>query len=162
MTTSRDTLVEKISSGLHALASYRMRALCDQPVLREISLPQLHVLVTLQENGPMMVSELAQLFRISPPSASSLVDRMEEHGLVQRLRDVDDRRVVHVEISDYGRGVVEDAIGMKRDHIHRLLAVMSERELRDVHRGIEAVRAALTRVADTADAADREPERTIV
>jgi DNA-binding MarR family transcriptional regulator len=100
----------------------------------------------LQESGPTMVSELAHALGTSIPSASSLVDRMEEHGLVDRIRNEIDRRVVHVAISERGQAVVEEFGGPKRLQLQRLLGTMSIQELHDVIRGAEAVRRGLERL----------------
>jgi DNA-binding MarR family transcriptional regulator len=71
---------------------------------------------------------------------------MEEHGLVVRVRNDIDRRVVHVAISERGRAVVEEFGGPKRVQLQRLLGTMSDRELRDVIRGVEAMCRGLERL----------------
>lgn len=151
MTASRDELVAEALEQIDALMSYRRRAFSAQQLHREISMPQLHILMALQERGPITVSELAHMLCSSAPSASSIVDRMEERQWVQRVRDVVDRRVVHVEISERGRSVVEELSGLKREQLQRLLRSMTGDELQDVIRGVAAVCRALDRVHDAAD-----------
>jgi DNA-binding MarR family transcriptional regulator len=143
---SKTELIDQAVNRIEALLSYRRRAFCDQPMTREVSIPQLHVLMRLQEGGPTMVSELAHALGTSIPSASSIVDRMEEHGLVDRVRNEIDRRVVHVAISERGRAVVEEFGGPKRVQLQRLLGTMSARELHDVIQGAEAVSHGLERL----------------
>jgi DNA-binding MarR family transcriptional regulator len=152
MTDSREALIAQAMVHIESLMSYRRRNLCDRPALREVSFAQFHALVTLQERGSLTLSELAGLLGISAPSASSIVDRMEEHGFVSRERDAFDRRIVHVSVSDQGRKVVEEMMGHKRDHSLQLLSIMTEGELRDVIRGVEALQSALRRL----DAVDSE------
>jgi DNA-binding MarR family transcriptional regulator len=146
---SKTELIDEAVAQIEALMSYRRRAFCDQPLTREVSLPQLHVLMRLQESGPTMVSELAHALGTSIPSASSIVDRMEEHGLVDRVRNEIDRRVVHVAISERGQAVVEEFGGPKRVQLQRLLSTMSTDELHDVIRGAEAVYNGLERLRAT-------------
>jgi DNA-binding MarR family transcriptional regulator len=93
----------------------------------------------LQDYGPTMVSELAHSLAISIPSASSIVDRMEEHGLVERMRNEIDRRVVHVAITDRGRTVAEEFHGPKQTMLQGLLARMTDEELKHVALAVEAV-----------------------
>jgi DNA-binding MarR family transcriptional regulator len=127
----------------------RRRAICGQPLYRGVSMPQMYILITLLERGPTTVSELASLLSISAPSASSIVDRMEEHGMVTRERDEIDRRIVHVSISPKGRGMVDDMMGMRREFTSRLLESMSDDDLDHVVRAVEAVRRALELQAKT-------------
>jgi DNA-binding MarR family transcriptional regulator len=144
---TRKELIEEALDRIDELSARRRRAICEQPLHREVSLPQLHVLMTLQERGRMMVSELAGLLRISLPSASSIVDRIEENRLVERTRHAADRRVVYVAITDRGREVVEELMGLKRETLHRLFAAMTDDEILDVSRGIAALQRALARIS---------------
>lgn len=156
MSAPREALVEEVCAQINALMSFRRRAFCTRPPQREVSLPQLHVLTALHELGPVTVSELAQMLHTSAPSASAIVDRLEEPGLVRRVRDAIDRRVVHVEISEQGSGVVEELIGLKRDMMQRLLGAMSEDELQDVMRGVAALRSGATRLRWNVDNCEGE------
>lgn len=99
----------------------------------------------------MTVSELAHLLSVSAPSASSILDRMEEHGLVERVRDAVDRRVVHVGVAEQGRRMMEEMMGLKREQLQRLLESMTDVELEHVVEGAAAVDRALSRVGETVE-----------
>jgi DNA-binding MarR family transcriptional regulator len=146
MSDAHDTLIEQAMEHIGSLMAYRRRNVCDRPALREVSFAQFHALVTLQERGALPLSELAGLLGVSAPSASSIVDRMEEHGLVHRERDGTDRRIVHVSATEQGRKVVEEMMGHKRDHALQVLGMMTEDELRAVIGGAEALKSALKRL----------------
>lgn len=151
---SREALEQKVLALISELMSHRRRALCAHPLYREVSLPQLHILMTLQDRAEMTVSELANLLQISTPSASSIIDRMAEHVLISRVRDVSDRRVVHVQLSERGRSIVDELIGMRRDQMQRLFGLMTEEELLQIIRAMEAVRRALVRLDGAADGSE--------
>ena len=61
-----------------------------------VSMTQVHVLSLLQHHGDVPMSRLADLLDVSVSNATGLIDRMEERGLVERVRVPDDRRVVIV------------------------------------------------------------------
>ncbi len=143
---SREELISKVVAQVEGLRGSRVQAICSHPLHRDLSLPQLHILIRLTESGPMMVSEAAGLFGISAPSASSILDRMEERGLVDRTRDKDDRRVVRVAATARGRATAEEFVGLKRDEMVRLLDAMTDAELEDVNRGMAAVQRALSAI----------------
>jgi len=148
VTTPRDTLIDQAVAQINALAAHRRRAICAQP-RRQVSMPQVYILMTLQEGGAMTVSELAHLLSVSAPSASSILDRMEEHGLVERVRDDVDRRVVHVGIAEPGRRMMEEMMGLKREQLQRLLDSMTDSELEHVVKGAAAVDRALSRASES-------------
>src|SRR4051794_11294766 len=61
-----------------------------------VSLVHLNVLMLLEVTGPMPMGRLAEQLDISVASITGVIDRMEAHGLVERRRDTEDRRVVLV------------------------------------------------------------------
>ena len=67
-----------------------------QLVQGHVSMSQMHVLWLLQHHGEMSMSRLAELLGVSLSNATGIIDRMEEHGFIERDRVPDDRRVVIV------------------------------------------------------------------
>ena len=61
-----------------------------------MSMTHMHVMWLLQHHGDLSMSRLAELLDVSLSNATGIVDRMEERGLVERVRVPDDRRVVLV------------------------------------------------------------------
>jgi len=111
---------------------------------RDLSIAQMHLMMVLREHGPATVGQLAETLGISPPSVSSALDRLEEHGLAIRRRDREDRRVVHAALSSRGRAAAEEACGFKRQKVRHLLEQFDTGEL-------EALLTVLTAVQRAAD-----------
>ena len=69
----------------------------DELLRAGVSMAHLQVIWQLQCNGgELPMGRLAELLGISVSNATGLIDRMEERGLVERLRPAGDRRSVHV------------------------------------------------------------------
>ncbi len=66
--------------------------------LYELSVPQLHALKATRKKGEVSITELSDILGVSPPSASAMVDRLVEKGILARERDHHDRRKVMVRI----------------------------------------------------------------
>lgn len=147
MIPSRDILMDELLLQVDAMMSLRRRAFCARPPHRDVSLPQVHILMTLQEDGAMTVSGLAHLLNVSAPSASALIDRLEEREFVRRWRDSEDRRVVHVSITDRGRALLDELMGMGRERARNLFVEMTDEELLATRRGFEAIRRAIDRMS---------------
>ncbi len=65
----------------------------------EMSVAQLHAVAIIHDHGPLTVSDLAAALGVSPPSASTMVDRLVEKGLLLREPSREDRRKVLVSVS---------------------------------------------------------------
>jgi DNA-binding MarR family transcriptional regulator len=67
--------------------------------------------------------QLAEAQAITPSSATQLVDRLVRLGLVERLREDEDRRLVRVQLSEAARQRFEE---MMRLHLRSLAAVTEQ------------------------------------
>lgn len=70
---------------------------------RDLTLAALSALSAVAAAGRLSLGELAEAERLSAPTVTRLVDRLEQAGLMRRLADELDRRVVRVELTEAGR-----------------------------------------------------------
>jgi DNA-binding MarR family transcriptional regulator len=139
----------------------RRRQFSAQPLHRGFSMVQMYILMALQERGALTMSEVALLLQVAAPSASAIVDRMEEHDLVRRIRSESDRRVVRVEIAQAGRDAVQRVMGLRAEEIRAFLDTMSAEELETVVAGLRTVRTAVARSRGHTSPHDAGPERDL-
>jgi DNA-binding MarR family transcriptional regulator len=78
------------------------RRLRQQSAEDDLTLSQASVLATLERHGPLAMSEVAAHERISKPSATGIVGRLVDKGLVERAPDPDDARSSIVTITPEG------------------------------------------------------------
>lgn len=71
----------------------------DSGPFKDLSVPQLHVIRLVRTHQELAMSELAELLGVSPPSASSMVDRLVDKGALTREHSTQDRRKVVVRIA---------------------------------------------------------------
>lgn len=78
-----------------------------RPLLKTIGLtyPQYLVLLILWEQRSRQIGEIAERLHLPTHAVSPIVDRLEDAGLVRRVDDVHDGRVVHVELTEAGSGL---------------------------------------------------------
>ena len=65
----------------------------------DFSFAQMRALKFVKTRGQVSITELADLLNVSAPSASTMVERLVEKGVLVRKPDPDDRRKVIVTIS---------------------------------------------------------------
>ncbi len=94
----------------------------------ELSYPQSLLLFALLERGKATVGELAQHLKVTQGVVSRMVDRLVEKGIVNRERDLQDRRVVRVTLSDDGRDYAEKMINYHLESLRPALEGVSEVE----------------------------------
>src|ERR1700751_3644308 len=68
---------------------------------------QASVLGITTTRGPLSLAELTELEGINPTMLSPAIGKLDEYGLLKRLRDPDDFRAARVEVTSKGRAVYE-------------------------------------------------------
>jgi DNA-binding MarR family transcriptional regulator len=105
---------------------------------------QYNVLRILRGEGqPLPILEIASRTVTVVPGITGLIDRLEASGLVLRERSADDRRVVHVTLTDKARRLlakIDDPLVALHE---KLMAHMSKSELQELVRLLDKVRAGL-------------------
>jgi len=100
------------------------------------------VLVHLEESPDgIPMNELAERILYSKSGFTRVIDRMEEDGLVRRVRPEHDRRTILVVLTDKGTEIMEEARRYRRDGIERHFS----RHLTDAD--VEALTRALEKVS---------------
>ena len=68
----------------------------------DLTPPQFYVLATIGYAGGLPFSDIGEKLMVTVSNLTGIVDRLEEKGLVVRERDVRDRRVVRVRLTEKG------------------------------------------------------------
>ena len=92
-----------------------------QEAAEELSPSQGAALATIDRHGPLTPSELATRERIQRPTATRVIARLEEAGLVDRTPDPDDRRSCLVGLAPEGRQLLARARTRKDAYLSRRL-----------------------------------------
>ncbi|MBM4381270.1 MAG: MarR family transcriptional regulator [Deltaproteobacteria bacterium] len=86
--------------------------------------PQIHAMGWLGLNGAMSVGQLAKLLGVTEKTFTGVVDRLEGSGMVERIRDAENRRVVHVQLTGTGRTEFERMHARVLSHLERLMKAL--------------------------------------
>ena len=146
----RQALVSEVIQAEELLTRVAFRTASHLLDKVEFTLKQLRGLFTIAFEGAPTVGQLAELLGTGQPSASALVERLVQAGLVERIQDPSDRRRILVRLSPDGQETVAEFLGMRRAWYHTYLPRLREEDLEALLRGLRAVAAA---AADPADAA---------
>ena len=94
---------------------------------------------TLNFEGEMPISKLAETLGISHPTASHLVERLVQAGLVERVEHAADRRYTLARLSSQGNMMVQHLRQGRENHLQHWLVQLDEPDLAALRRGLEAL-----------------------
>jgi DNA-binding MarR family transcriptional regulator len=137
-----DVLIERCSRALHRAARLAKPQGSEWLAL-DLGMGQLKAIGLLTERRQSTVGGLAKAIGISEPSASILVDKLVQRGLVARETDPADRRRTLVIPTEAGDGLMERLRQIKDDRVRAWLALMPERDVQALLQGLDALGAAI-------------------
>lgn len=89
---------------------------------------QKRILIILHENGPMTQRALTEWLGIKPGSASEVLAKLENAGLIRRTASERDRRTVDISLTEAGRAQAVEAAAQRKARHEQMFACLTEEE----------------------------------
>ncbi len=105
----------------------------------ELTIAQVKVLFTLAFEGKATIGKIAETLGVGAPTASHLVDRLVQAGLVERVEHSPDRRYTLASLTSQGETMVRRLRQGRIDRLHNWLAQLGEQDLAALRQGLEAL-----------------------
>jgi len=125
------TPVSKFDVGRALSDSFRRWNKLVEANLSELrlSLAEFRVLRVLFETGPRLMVTLATEQGMTPPGMTLVVDKLEDLGLVRRVRSDEDRRAINVAITGNGGEKYKRALKLYDKFVERATYGMSTEDM---------------------------------
>jgi len=146
--TEFDSVLKAIRRIIHAVDSR------SKKVARAtgLTIPQIVVLRAIRDLGGVSTSRLSAHVDLTAATVITILDKLDEKGLIARWRGTEDRRVVYTRLTPRGAEVLSMAPPLLNDAFVDVFARMP-----DVRR--RRIVGALSEVAGLFDIADGDPSR---
>jgi MarR family transcriptional regulator, organic hydroperoxide resistance regulator len=118
--------LEKLLRYIAVILKQRGREILTQ---YPITPPQFAALQWLLEEGDLTIGELSNKMYLACSTTTDLVDRMERNGLVARVKDRHDRRVVRIHLLKEGERIIEEVIKKRQHDLAQVLQSFSDEEI---------------------------------
>jgi DNA-binding MarR family transcriptional regulator len=123
-----------------------------------LTMPQMMTLLAIHDSVSCRMGTLADSTQQSGGTLTGIVDRLIDDGLVERVRSVNDRRVIEVTLTTEGQARVLQVIDARYADMERILAHFEASELNEFEQllgvFLHGVRGELPREEDPARAID--------
>ncbi|HLY27830.1 MAG TPA: MarR family transcriptional regulator [Aggregatilineales bacterium] len=120
----------------------------------DLSAAQFKTMFVVFTRGPLSVTEISEMLEVGQPTASHLVEKLVQAGLVERIENPQDRRAVQVRTLPAGEELANSLWRGRREFMRSWLQRLSDEDAEALRKGLTA----LQRVAlqDAADRIERE------
>lgn len=142
--------LERATRGLLAL---NVSAL--EQMEQRIGLAPLRALQALERLGPSLVTGLGDDLGLLPSTASRLSDRLADAGYITRRVAPTNRRATLLELTDAGRAVLDELIGLRVEAFRPVIRHMAEADIAALMQGAGAFTAAYQELTERSQADGR-------
>jgi DNA-binding MarR family transcriptional regulator len=138
-TAERRRLAAECHAAAHEVFAAVNRNVGSELLQLDLPMGQFKAIATVTMHGPQPVGELGRRLGISEPAASLLVDKLEERGLIARVRDEQDRRRTLVTATAAGDELAARLREGREEQVAQWLAELSDEELRGLLLGFKGL-----------------------
>jgi DNA-binding MarR family transcriptional regulator len=117
-----------LASGLAAAIERLIGLFRSLSPANGLSLTAAATLATLERSGPCRLTWLAVREGVTQPAMTQLIGRLQDAGLVERIADPSDGRVVRVRLTADGKATLAGRRAVRADRLAELLARLTPAE----------------------------------
>ena len=108
-----------------------------------LTLLQVRILFTLQQHPYESIGGLAHRIHVAGTNLSPICKKLEKEGLIQRLRDREDERVINLVLTEAGAKIVEEIDAAFDDKMEAILPDVTEQTLQHIIEGLKELNSLL-------------------
>lgn len=116
----------KIEASIRNISKYLNEYTKDYLKAYNLTLGRFHVLRVIIESQPVSMGYIYEELHMANSTVTVIVDYLYESGLVKRKRNVEDRRVVMLEITEKGRKIMKSLLTKRQEFMKEALLDMED------------------------------------
>ncbi|MBN1522197.1 MAG: MarR family transcriptional regulator [Candidatus Aureabacteria bacterium] len=106
----------------------------------KITIPQMTSLWLIDSSGSMKMKDLATELNITLPATTGMINRLYKLGLVNRILDESDRRIVKIRLTLKAREIINAMKKQQKEMIEGVFGKLSEKERQDYLNIVKKIR----------------------
>ncbi|MDF2504217.1 MarR family transcriptional regulator [Clostridium sp.] len=138
MNNSLEEVVDKLLLLLPTMEKRLIRPL-ELEIKPSLSLLQYNALFMMKNNEILTMSELSNKMLISKQQLTPMIDKLIDNGLVERMINSKDRRIINVKLSEGGDKFLRDAKSEMTIKLKKRMAVFNKNEMNTLLKAINDI-----------------------
>lgn len=144
--------LNQIAEELHLLFPlFRNKLFKHRKRMKHNKMPHsyFHILKVLNKRGPLPMSEIGRRVYISKSNMTSLIDKLVENGLAERIPDKNDRRVINIALTNRGNQIIAEWHVHSNHELKTKLSSLSDEDLETFYGSIKNIKTILNKMDES-------------
>jgi MarR family transcriptional regulator, organic hydroperoxide resistance regulator len=125
----RKEVIERVIQSRRRINNFIREGSVELWINMNLTIPQMKCLCYISRYGKINLSGLAAGIHVTPANVTGIIDRLVEQGLVDRIPDNADRRVLWLNVTEKGESMLTNLREGKSSKMRELLESLSDKEL---------------------------------
>jgi DNA-binding MarR family transcriptional regulator len=130
---------EKLSSVIFSIGRL-VREKVQESCPADFTQTEIEVLKLVGNNKNTSMKDVADYLHIKPPSATPLIDSMVKKGTLKRIKDKNDRRIVHIAATSKGMKFLQKKYKAIHKTLGKVFGRLSEKDKKNLIKIFEKMR----------------------
>ncbi len=128
MSSKKEQLLEAFNH-LMAIRGDCASKVCEKADIAEMTVKQINYLKIIDRHDNMTFSKLAEITKITKPSVSDLVNKLQGFNCVYREQCTDDGRVSYIRLTEKGMKIARKETTAVKNLIERVMKSLNDEEV---------------------------------
>jgi len=115
----------------------------------DFTLSEIKALAAFRGDKNYTMGELSNNAQVAMPSMTEMIDKLEGHGMAERYRDANDRRVVKVRLTSKGKKLRKEFMQKRLKDMKELFGKLNKQELDELIASLRRARHILEKIEIT-------------
>jgi DNA-binding MarR family transcriptional regulator len=103
-------------------------------------------LILIEQYGNPSMSVLGKTLNISKTQMTAKIDELVDDGLIERVPDENDRRVLRIVLTSHGKNLIKKSHKTVTEGMNQLLSPLSHKELEELNKSIGIIKNAVLKI----------------
>jgi DNA-binding MarR family transcriptional regulator len=139
MSENQKTEISELVNLLYKVAGMVKEKIKEQADQDSLSFSGIRTLIFFQKKGEPTMKEVADYLCVTPPSATSMMNHYVKSGLLERLYDKTDRRIVRLRLTQKGQTVLQAGNKVLCATLENTLSSLSQAQILEFKKILEAL-----------------------
>jgi DNA-binding MarR family transcriptional regulator len=147
----KEEAIEKVIKSRRRVNHFIREGSVESWINLNLTIPQMKCLCYISQHGKTNLSGLAAGIQVTPANVTGIIDRLVEQGLIDRVPDSADRRVLWLSVSEKGAAQLSVLREGKTGRMRELLECLSDNELAIVEQAFDILAGAVDSIKEGDD-----------
>ncbi|MDK2918392.1 MAG: hypothetical protein PWQ37_1125 [Candidatus Petromonas sp.] len=112
----------------------------------DLSPSHLQILFFLDDVGRVPISEIGKGLNISKPNMTPLIKKLINKKFVEKIRDQEDRRYVHVDITPIGKKFIDEHKLLISQRLKDKLSILNQKDLQKLSKSLDELKEIISKL----------------